>query len=66
MYKYLNMFFDEKNNIDQSDLIEHEIFQKSNENIYIKQFKIPDMYGEYLEDQAKEWLKMGIVLPTRN
>jgi hypothetical protein len=24
------------------------------------------MYGEYLEDQAKEWLKMGIVLPTRN
>jgi hypothetical protein len=66
MCKYHSVFSEEKNDIGRSDLIQHEIHLKSNEPIYVKQFKIPDTHREYLESQVKEWLKMGIVQPTRS
>jgi hypothetical protein len=66
MCKYHSVFSEEKNDIRRSDLIQHEIHLKSNEPIYVKQFKIPDTHQEYLESQVKEWLKMGIVQPTRS
>ena len=66
MYKYHTIFSEKKNDIGRSDLIQHEIHLKNNDPIYVKQFKIPDTHREYLEDQVKEWLKMGIVQPTRS
>ena len=64
--KHHTIFSGEKNDIGRSDLIQHEIHLKNNDPIYVKQFKIPDTHREYLEDQVKEWLKMGIVQPTRS
>ena len=66
MCKHHTIFSEEKNDIGRSDLIQHEIHLKNNDPIYVKQFKIPDTHREYLEDQVKEWLKMGIVQPTRS
>ena len=36
------------------------------ESVYVKQFKMPDVHRAYLEEQVKEWLKLGIVQPTRS
>ena len=66
MCKYHSVFSEEKNDIGRSDLIPHEIHLKNNDPVYVKQFKIPDTHRDYLEDQVKEWLKMGIVQPTRS
>jgi len=50
----------------RSDLVMHEINVKTEEPIYVKQFKVPDAHRHYLEDQIKEWLKFGIVQPSRS
>ena len=49
-----------------SDLIQHEIHLKSEEPVYVKQFKMPDVHRDYLKEQVKVWLKLGIVQPTRS
>ena len=66
MYRYHTIFSDDKHDIGRSDLIPHEIHLKNKDPIYVKQFKIPDTHRDYLEEQVKEWLKMGIVQPTRS
>jgi hypothetical protein len=66
MCKYHSIFSGDKNDIGRSDLIPHEIHLKNDDPINVKQFKIPDTHRDYLEDQVKEWLKMGIVQPTRS
>jgi hypothetical protein len=50
----------------RSDLVMHEINVKTEEPIYVKQFKVPDAHRHYLEDQIKEWLQFGIVQPSRS
>jgi hypothetical protein len=66
MFKYHSIFSGDKNDIGRSNLIPQEIHLKNNDPVYVKQFKIPDTHRDYLEDQVKEWLKMGIVQPTRS
>ena len=39
----------------------HEIALKTNEPIYVKQFKIPEAHGEDIEKHIAEWLKLGVV-----
>jgi hypothetical protein len=66
MKKHHNVFSRDKTDLGRSDLIQHEIHLKSEEPIYVKQFKMPDVHRDYLEQQVKEWLKLGIVQPTRS
>ena len=32
----------------------------------MKQFKIPEAHHRYLQDQVREWLKLGIIQPSRS
>ncbi len=66
MCKYHSIFSGDKNDIGRSNLIPHEIHLKNDDPIYVKQFKVPDTHLDYLEDQVKEWLKMGMVQPSRS
>ena len=44
----------------------HDISLKSEEPVYVKQFKIPDAHREQIEKHVTEWLKLGVVQPTRS
>ena len=64
--KHHMVFSRSKTDLGRSDLITHEIHLKTEEPVYVKQFKMPDVHRDYLEEQVKEWLKLGIVQPTRS
>jgi hypothetical protein len=44
----------------------HEIALKTQEPIYVKQFKIPDAHRKEVEDHVLEWLKLGVIQPARS
>jgi hypothetical protein len=39
---------------------------KTEEPVYVKQFKIPEAHHHYLQDQVREWLRLGIIQPSRS
>jgi hypothetical protein len=42
----------------------HKIALKTQEPIYIKQFKIPDARRKEVEQHVLEWLKLGVIQPA--
>jgi hypothetical protein len=39
---------------------------KTEEPVYMKQFKIPEAHHHYLQDQIQEWLRLGIIQTSRS
>ena len=64
--KHHSIFSTDKNDLGRCNLLQHEILLKSKEPVYVKQFRIPDAHREAIEKQVAEWLKLGIVQPTRS
>jgi transposase InsO family protein len=56
-----DVFSRDKNDLGLANHYKHSIALKTNEPLYIKQFKIPDTHRKMLEQQVKEWLKLGII-----
>jgi hypothetical protein len=48
----------------RTDTLMHEIALKSQEPIYVKQFKIPDAHRNEVEKHVLEWLKLGVIQPA--
>ena len=44
----------------------HDVTLKSEEPIYVNQFKIPDAHREQVEKYVTEWLKLGVFQPERS
>ena len=66
--KYLDLLFQNhdvfsktKFDLGKANHYEHSITLKHRDPLYIKQFKIPDVHRKMLEEQVKEWLKLGII-----
>ena len=55
-----------KYDLGQAKSFMHDISLKSEEPIYVKQFKIPDAHREEVEKHVAEWLKLGVVQPARS
>jgi hypothetical protein len=53
-------------NIGLATNLKHRIDLKDQEPTYRKQFPIPDTLRSELESQVKEWLKMGLIQPSRS
>ena len=64
--KYPEVFSKDKNDLGRCDLLQHEIHLKTKEPVYIKQFKIPEGHQQAVNEQVKEWLKLGIIQSSRS
>ncbi len=71
--KYLNLLLknheaisQDKFDLGRTDTLMHEILLKTQEPIYVKQFKIPDAHRKEVEKHVLEWLKLGIIQPARS
>jgi hypothetical protein len=64
--KHRQIFSLSKNDIGYCDTILHKLFMKTEEPVYVKQFKIPEAHQHYLQDQVREWLRLRIIQPSRS
>ena len=55
-----------KFDLGRTETLLQEISLKSEEPVYVKQFRIPDAHREEVEKHVNEWLKMGVVQPCRS
>jgi hypothetical protein len=55
-----------KFDLGRSSTLLHEIALKTKEPIYVKQFKIPDAHRIEVEKHVADWLKLGVIQPTRS
>jgi hypothetical protein len=72
-HKYLNLLLkhheaisQDKFDLGHTDTLMHEIALKSNEPIYVKQFKIPDVHRQEVEKHVLEWLKLSVIQPAHS
>ncbi len=64
--KHRSIFSISKSDLGFCDTVLHKLFMKTKEPVYVKQFKIPEAHQNYLQDQVREWLKLGIIQPSRS
>ena len=64
--KHRQIFSLDKNDIGYCDTILHRLFMKTEEPVYVKQFKIPEAHQHYLQEQVRDWLRLGIIQPSRS
>jgi len=50
----------------RTDTLMHEIALKTEEPIYVMQFKIPDAHRKEVEWHVLEWLKLGVIQPAHS
>ncbi|MCZ2208037.1 hypothetical protein, partial [Cylindrospermopsis raciborskii] len=55
-----------KFDLGRTDTLLHDIALKTEEPVYVKQFKIPDAHRIEVEKHVNEWLKMGVIQPARS
>ena len=55
-----------KFDLGRANTLMHEITLKTDEPIYVKQFKIPEAHRDDVEKHVQEWLKLGVVQPSRS
>jgi hypothetical protein len=64
--KHQGIFSLNKNEIGYCDTFFHKLFMKMEEPVYVKQFKIAEAHHRYLQDQVREWLRLGIIQPSQS
>ncbi len=66
LLKHHDVFSVDKNDLGLASNLKHRIDLKDKEPTYRKQFPIPDAHRHELESQVNEWLKMGLIQPSRS
>ena len=66
LVKHHAAFSLDKNDIGLCNLVQHKLTMKTPEPVFVKQFKIPEAHQHYLHEQIREWLKLGIIEPSRS
>ena len=61
-----DIFSKDKNDLGRANNFEHHIEMKSNEPIFRKQYEIPEAHKQLLQTQIQEWLKLGVIQPSRS
>ena len=66
LLRHHDVFSENKYDLGRAKHFMHEIALRTEEPVYIKQFKIPDAHREEVEKHVGEWLKLGVIQPTRS
>ena len=66
LLKHHDVFSVDKSDLGLASNLKHRIDLKDKEPTYRKQFPIPDAHRHELESQVNEWLKMGLIQPSRS
>ena len=66
LYKNHEAISEHKYDLGKTETLMHDITLKSEEPVYVKQFKIPDAHRQQVEQHVTEWLKLGVVQPSRS
>jgi hypothetical protein len=56
----------DKFDLEQMDTLMHKIVLKTQEPIYVKQFKIHDAHHKEVQRHVLEWLKLGVIQPAHS
>jgi hypothetical protein len=66
LLKHHDVFSVDKGDLGLASNLKHRIDLKDKEPTYRKQFPIPDAHRNELGSQVNEWLKMGLIQPSRS
>jgi hypothetical protein len=64
--KHKNILSLSKSDLGFCDTVLHKLFMKTEEPVYVKQFKILEAHQSYLQEQVRERLRLGIIQPSRS
>ncbi|MBM3429104.1 MAG: hypothetical protein FJX95_10020, partial [Bacteroidetes bacterium] len=64
--EFHDIFSRNKTDLGRCNHYEHKIEMKNKQPVYTKQFKLPLAHQKFLEEQIKDWLRIGIIQKSRS
>lgn len=61
-----DIFSEDKYDLGRTHIMSHKVTLKDKEPIYVKQFRIPESHRSVLLDHLQNWIKLGVVSPSRS
>ena len=61
-----DIFSRDKHDLGRTHIMEHSIHMKDNAPVYVKQFRIPETHRSILIEHLNNWLKLGVVSPSKS
>jgi transposase InsO family protein len=61
-----DVFSKDKFDLGRTDILSHSVQMKDAEPVYVKQFRIPETHRSVLIEHLNNWLKLGVVSPSKS
>ena len=61
-----DVFSRDKFDIGRTNILSHSVHLRDDEPVYVKQFRIPDTHRSVLVEHLNNWLKLGVVSPSKS
>ena len=61
-----DVFSEDRYDLGRTTVMEHSVQLKDSEPVYVKQFRIPESHRSVLTKHLNNWLKLGVVSPSKS